>query len=427
MNESFRDYKDFDQTVFTRTPEGYLTGKIRVTGAGVFSYRTAEGLKRRLRPVTEVSAQDSISTLNCKPVTLLHPMEDVSPENAKKLQVGFTANDASWDGLNAYVTMTVTDADAIREMLDGHVRAVSCGYDAELYKDSGNWQGVDYDEVMKNIRCNHIALVREGRAGDGVRFRIGDSSDFDRIFCDNENARQRAGENTMGRKFIIDGAEYEADEKVIYTLHETEKARDSAIESNKALKSQLDAMTAARDAAITERDQLKASLKDEKEIARLVDEKVAFIAKAQKLGIDIKAQDSVEAIKGAIIKKAYPEMVLDGKSADYLQGAYEAAMQKLGDSAQKSSPFAPSMEKLNDALDTDAAFNAIDQIIGRDFELDDFNIQTVTQEKEAMGNALVRIRSGGKIYSGTGLSTDIISASIRAYVNAVNKIVYEEQ
>ena len=338
MNESFRDYKDFDQTVFTRTPEGYLTGKIRVTGAGVFSYRTAEGLKRRLRPVTEVSAQDSISTLNCKPVTLLHPMEDVSPENAKKLQVGFTANDASWDGLNAYVTMTITDADAIREMLDGHVRAVSCGYDAELYKDSGNWQGVDYDEVMKNIRCNHIALVREGRAGDGVRFRIGDSSDFDRIFCENDNARQRAGENTMGRKFIIDGAEYEADEKVIYTLHETEKARDSAIESNKALKSQLDAMTAARDAAITERDQLK-------------------------LGIDIKAQDSVEAIKGAFIKKAYPEMVLDGKSADYLQGAYEAAMQKLGDSAQKSSPFAPSMEKLNDALDTDAAFNAMNEKI----------------------------------------------------------------
>lgn len=74
----------------------------------------------------------------------------------------------------------------------------------------------------------------------------------------------------------------------------------------------------------------------------------------------------------------------------------------------------------------DAAFNALDQIIGRHFELDDFNIQTVTQEKEAMGNALVRLRAGGKIYAGTGLSTDIISASIRAYVNAVNKIVYEE-
>lgn len=75
----------------------------------------------------------------------------------------------------------------------------------------------------------------------------------------------------------------------------------------------------------------------------------------------------------------------------------------------------------------DAAFNALDQIIGRHFELDDFNIQTVTQEKEAMGSALVRLRAGGRIYAGTGLSTDIISASIRAYINAVNKVVYEEQ
>ena len=74
----------------------------------------------------------------------------------------------------------------------------------------------------------------------------------------------------------------------------------------------------------------------------------------------------------------------------------------------------------------DAAFHAIEQIIGRRFELDDFSIQTVTQEKEAMGNALVRLRSGGKLYSGTGLSTDIIGASVRAYINAVNKIVYEE-
>ena len=75
----------------------------------------------------------------------------------------------------------------------------------------------------------------------------------------------------------------------------------------------------------------------------------------------------------------------------------------------------------------DASFKAMEQIIGRHFELDDFSIQTVTQEKEAMGSALVRLRSGGKIYSGTGLSTDIIGASVRAYVNAVNKIVYEEE
>ncbi len=74
----------------------------------------------------------------------------------------------------------------------------------------------------------------------------------------------------------------------------------------------------------------------------------------------------------------------------------------------------------------DAAFMAIEHIIGHHYELDDFQIQSVTQGHEAMGNALVRLRSGGKIYSGNGISTDIIGASIRAYLNALNKIVYEE-
>ena len=75
----------------------------------------------------------------------------------------------------------------------------------------------------------------------------------------------------------------------------------------------------------------------------------------------------------------------------------------------------------------DAAFLAIEQIAGRHYELDDFQIQAVTEGREAMGSALVRLRSGGKLYSGNGISTDIIGASIKAYLNALNKIVYEEE
>ena len=74
----------------------------------------------------------------------------------------------------------------------------------------------------------------------------------------------------------------------------------------------------------------------------------------------------------------------------------------------------------------DAAFSAIGQIIGHRYELDDFQIQAVTEGTEAMGSALVKLRSDGKLYSGNGISTDIIGAGIRAYINAVNKIVYEE-
>ena len=74
----------------------------------------------------------------------------------------------------------------------------------------------------------------------------------------------------------------------------------------------------------------------------------------------------------------------------------------------------------------DAAFRTIEQIIGQHFEVDDFQIQSVTEGRGAMGSALVKLRSNGKLYSGNGISTDIIGASIRAYLSAVNKIVYEE-
>ncbi len=74
----------------------------------------------------------------------------------------------------------------------------------------------------------------------------------------------------------------------------------------------------------------------------------------------------------------------------------------------------------------DAAFQTIEQIIGHHYELEDFQISAVTRGREALGSALVKLRSGGKLYSGNGVSTDIVGAAIRAYVNALNKIVYEE-
>ena len=74
----------------------------------------------------------------------------------------------------------------------------------------------------------------------------------------------------------------------------------------------------------------------------------------------------------------------------------------------------------------DAAFKTLEQIMGCHFELDDFQIQAVTEGKEAMGSALVKLRADGKLYAGTGISTDIMGASIRAYLSAVNKIVFEQ-
>ncbi|MBR2724014.1 MAG: hypothetical protein IKB72_01045 [Ruminococcus sp.] len=74
----------------------------------------------------------------------------------------------------------------------------------------------------------------------------------------------------------------------------------------------------------------------------------------------------------------------------------------------------------------DAALLALEQIVGFHYELDDFQIQSVTEGREAMGEALIKLRADGTLYSGRGISTDIIGATIRAYLNALNKIVYGE-
>ena len=74
----------------------------------------------------------------------------------------------------------------------------------------------------------------------------------------------------------------------------------------------------------------------------------------------------------------------------------------------------------------DAAFLAIEQITGHHYELDDFQIQSVTEGREAMGQTVVKLRDRSKVHSGRGISTDIVGAGIQAYLSALNKIVYEE-
>ena len=74
----------------------------------------------------------------------------------------------------------------------------------------------------------------------------------------------------------------------------------------------------------------------------------------------------------------------------------------------------------------DAAFHAIESITGSRYELDDFKIESLTEGKDAAGRAIVKLRSAGVVYVGAGISTDIVGASIRAYVAALNKIAFGE-
>jgi 2-isopropylmalate synthase len=70
----------------------------------------------------------------------------------------------------------------------------------------------------------------------------------------------------------------------------------------------------------------------------------------------------------------------------------------------------------------DAAFKAINRITEMDVNLESFSLNAVTDGEDSLGEAVVKISHNGEIYTGTGISTDIIESSIRAYVNGINKI-----
>lgn len=72
----------------------------------------------------------------------------------------------------------------------------------------------------------------------------------------------------------------------------------------------------------------------------------------------------------------------------------------------------------------DASFKAINRMLGMDVRLESFSLNAVTDGEDAIGEAVVKLESpNGDTFTGTGLSTDIIESSIRAYVNGINKMM----
>ncbi|GAB4231075.1 MAG: 2-isopropylmalate synthase [Acidobacteriota bacterium] len=73
----------------------------------------------------------------------------------------------------------------------------------------------------------------------------------------------------------------------------------------------------------------------------------------------------------------------------------------------------------------DACYKAIDRITGVSGKLLEYNVSSVTRGKDALGEVFVHVDFDGKTYTGKAASVDIIDASARAYLNAVNKALYE--
>ena len=73
----------------------------------------------------------------------------------------------------------------------------------------------------------------------------------------------------------------------------------------------------------------------------------------------------------------------------------------------------------------DAAYKTIDKMIKRKTRLLDYQIRSVTVVKDAQGEVTVKVEGArGEVIIGQGLSTDVIEASVKAYLDAINKLVH---
>ena len=73
----------------------------------------------------------------------------------------------------------------------------------------------------------------------------------------------------------------------------------------------------------------------------------------------------------------------------------------------------------------DASFNAIERCIGESFVLEDYIVRSVTGGKDAQGEVVVNLSKDGKKAKGRGLSTDVVEASVKAYIDAINRYYYQ--
>lgn len=74
-----------------------------------------------------------------------------------------------------------------------------------------------------------------------------------------------------------------------------------------------------------------------------------------------------------------------------------------------------------------AGCRAVDKITDIYGKMHDYKLNAVSSGKDALGEVVSHIEIEGKIYNGRGLSTDIIEASVKSYINAINKYYYEQQ
>jgi len=290
------------------TDEGFLKVPARISRTGIQEYLAIEldapGREhndkiRVYRSPEEVFSDISLASFSRKPVTDNHPPELVSPSNSKQYSVGMSDPEITRDGDFVTAILNITDEEAIKNIESGKVE-LSNGYTADIDWTPGvTPEGEQYDAIQRNIKGNHIAIVKRGRAGSSCR--VADNS-------------PESGEVKMA-KITIDGVDYEVSDQAAQAVNKVQTrltdTENEAEKKDEELKKKEDEMEEAEKEAKKSEDSLKAQLDDA--VSKVPTAKV----------IDQMVSDRTKLVDS--VKKIQPNIVVDGKDKQTLMKEVVAA------------------------------------------------------------------------------------------------------
>lgn len=288
-----------------KTDEGFIKDSPIIGRTGILVYMNADGSTRReYRPPEEAFKADSLASIRGKPITMGHHGLVTNETYKQSKPIGTVLSDGKQDGNNIRADVVIYD-------LNTDDRELSCGYQTDLEETSGvTPEGEHYDAIQRNIVYNHLAIVPRGRAGNA------------RLNMDGEQILDMEVKS-MSKIKLDNGIEYDVPAEVEVAMKAmTEKADEQ--------KKEFDALSAKYDSATAEIEKLKQdAVKAEAEFKEKFDSAVKTTIElrtiASKHGIEKADEMSNEEIKKAVVMKVHPKLNLDGKSAEYIEVAFDLA------------------------------------------------------------------------------------------------------
>jgi len=285
-----------------KTREGYIIDTPVIARTGIQLYERGGKTVREYRPASEVFDAKSIASFVGKPLTIDHPSFMVNSANVGRVVVGAILGEPWRDGQNLRARVVVHDKRAVEMIEKGLKAELSVGYTVDTEQVAGKTpEGLPYDAVQRNIRCNHLSIVERGRAGNAK-------------FTTKEFPR-------------MDGVKTQTEAQTADQLQARCDALQAEVERLKA-EPKVTEITGEKLAEI------RAEI--EKAVRADVAEEYAAADVAKQFGV--KPAGNAIATMKAVLAHAQPSVKLDGKSDEYVRAAFDVVKTVRAEPAKVAEP-----------------------------------------------------------------------------------------